>query len=138
MAVGNFNVHRMRKSEIMKIRYSTISAFRIPHSTFLFVWIIVLILISACASQPVILVEPLPGYDALFERQEGWTGADGVYSVPLSDSTLPYTVPAIARIKLLPGWRLIPGCPGMTRFFYTGARGELGPKYNLLCRQRTS
>jgi hypothetical protein len=128
MAVGNFNVHRMRKSEIMKIRYSTISAFRIPHSTFLFVWIIVLILISACASQPVILVEPLPGYDALFERQEDWTGADGVYSVPLSESTLPYTVPAIARIKLSRGLLLIPGGPGRRRFFYTGAPRRIGAK----------
>ena len=44
-----------------------------------------LLFLVACASRPVIQVEPLPGYDALFERQAGWTGADGVYSVPLSD-----------------------------------------------------
>ena len=47
-----------------------------------------LLLIAACASQPAIRVEPLPGYDALFDRQKGWTGGDGVYSVPLADSTI--------------------------------------------------
>ncbi len=47
-----------------------------------------LLFIFACASQPDIRVEPLPQYDALFERQEGWTGGDGVYSVALSDSTI--------------------------------------------------
>ena len=52
------------------------------------IWFIILLLISACASQPVIRVEPLPQYDAQFERQEGWTGGDGVYSVPLSDNKL--------------------------------------------------
>jgi len=53
-----------------------------------YVWLVALLIIAACASQPDIRVEPLPGYDALFERQEGWTGGDGVYSVPLEDSTI--------------------------------------------------
>ena len=53
-----------------------------------YVWLVALLLIAACSSQPAILVEPLPGYDALFDRQEGWTGGDGVYSVPLADSTI--------------------------------------------------
>jgi len=74
----------------MKIRYSTISfsAFRIPNSTFLSICLLFLLLVAACASQPAIRVEPLPRYDAHFDRQEGWTGADGVYSVSLSDSTI--------------------------------------------------
>jgi hypothetical protein len=43
-----------------------------------------LILIAGCGSQPRIWVEELPRYDALFERQTGWTGADGAYSVALA------------------------------------------------------
>jgi len=74
----------------MKIRHSNISfsAFRIPTSPFLCIWLALFLLLTACVSQPAIRVEALPGYDALFDRQEGWTGADGVYSVPLSDSTI--------------------------------------------------
>ncbi|HUS73741.1 MAG TPA: DUF4185 domain-containing protein [Sedimentisphaerales bacterium] len=30
-------------------------------------------------------VEPMPQYDALFTQEKGWTGADGAYSVALSD-----------------------------------------------------
>jgi hypothetical protein len=52
-----------------------------------FLCLVVLLLVAACASQPAISVQPLPRYDALFDSQQGWTGADGVYSVPLSDST---------------------------------------------------
>jgi len=51
-------------------------------------YLFALLLVAACASQPAIRVEPLPGYDALFDRQAGWTGGDGVYSVPLADSTI--------------------------------------------------
>jgi hypothetical protein len=35
--------------------------------------------------QPQYSVEPLPEYDALFTRTDGWTGADGAYSLPLTD-----------------------------------------------------
>ncbi len=45
-----------------------------------------LLLFAACASQPEIHVDSLPGYEALFENQKGWTGADGVYSVALADN----------------------------------------------------
>ena len=31
-------------------------------------------------------VEPMPQYDALFTKEKGWTGADGAYSVALSDT----------------------------------------------------
>jgi hypothetical protein len=31
-------------------------------------------------------VETIPQYDALFTREKGWTGADGAYSLPLSDT----------------------------------------------------
>ncbi len=47
----------------------------------------VLLLVVACASQPQIRVEALPQYDALFERQKGWTGADGAYTVPIAENT---------------------------------------------------
>lgn len=39
----------------------------------------------ASGSQPKYSVELLPEYDALFNRTEGWTGADGAYSLPLAD-----------------------------------------------------
>jgi hypothetical protein len=42
------------------------------------------LLILGCASGPRFSVETLPRYDACFERNEGWTGGDGVYSVALT------------------------------------------------------
>jgi hypothetical protein len=45
----------------------------------------VLVLGCASAPQPGYTVEPLPEYDALFTRTQGWTGADAVYSVALAD-----------------------------------------------------
>jgi hypothetical protein len=50
--------------------------------------ILFLLLIAACTIQPRIWVEELPQYDALFERQTGWTGADGAYSVALADDEI--------------------------------------------------
>lgn len=44
---------------------------------------IVLLLLTACQAQPRIRVEPIPHYDAAFERTSGWTGGDGAYSTPL-------------------------------------------------------
>ena len=34
-----------------------------------------------------VAVEPLPQYDALFSNEDGWTGADGAYSVALNRNT---------------------------------------------------
>jgi len=53
-----------------------------------FYCLIALLLIAACAAQPEIRVDVLPHYDALFDRQTGWTGADGAYSVPLSKNLI--------------------------------------------------
>jgi hypothetical protein len=39
--------------------------------------------LTACLAQPRLRVEPLPHYDAAFERTSGWTGGDGAYSVDL-------------------------------------------------------
>ena len=49
--------------------------------------VLFVVLLLGCASTPPpgYSVEPLPEYDALFTRTEGWTGADAVYSVALSD-----------------------------------------------------
>jgi len=52
------------------------------------VCLLFLILFVACALQPDIHVETLPQYEALFDRQTGWTGADGAYSVPLSNNLI--------------------------------------------------
>ncbi len=45
-----------------------------------------LLLLTACGGRPTLQVEPLPSYDALFETRQGWTGADGAYTVRLSDT----------------------------------------------------
>jgi hypothetical protein len=50
-------------------------------------WLLILLLLSlvlACSSLPNVVVEVLPQYDALFSNQDGWTGADGAYSVALT------------------------------------------------------
>jgi hypothetical protein len=39
----------------------------------------------ASGSQPRYSIELLPEYDALFTKTDGWTGADGAYSLPLTD-----------------------------------------------------
>jgi len=55
---------------------------------FKFFWPLLLVLAAACASQPDISVEVLPHYDALFQREEGWTGADGAYSLVFAQNTI--------------------------------------------------
>jgi len=39
---------------------------------------------AGCSAQRHVSVEGLPAYDALFQRQNGWTGADGAYTVKLA------------------------------------------------------
>lgn len=46
------------------------------------------LLLSACHTRPALVVEPAPEYDALFQRQDGWTGADIATSVPLGDERI--------------------------------------------------
>ncbi len=50
--------------------------------------VLTVVLAVACAPRPDIDVNVLSGYEALFQREEGWTGADGVYSVALSNETI--------------------------------------------------
>jgi hypothetical protein len=50
---------------------------------FRFFVILILLFFTACQAQPRLRVEPLPRYDAAFERTSGWTGGDGAYSVDL-------------------------------------------------------
>jgi hypothetical protein len=47
-----------------------------------------ILLVAACASPPHVSVDVLPDYNALFERQDGWTGADGAYTVKLSSNRI--------------------------------------------------
>lgn len=47
-----------------------------------------ILLTAGCVSQPRVSVDILPEYNALFERQSGWTGADGAYTVKLSDDRI--------------------------------------------------
>ena len=54
-------------------------------------WLGVLIalgLLIGCATQPSVVVEPWPQFDALFAGDQGWTGGDGAYSVELSDGLI--------------------------------------------------
>ena len=46
---------------------------------------VILFVGMASGSEPRYSIELLPEYDALFTRTEGWTGADGAYSLPLTD-----------------------------------------------------
>lgn len=39
---------------------------------------------EAKSSIPEFTVEPIPVYDALFQRETGWTGADGAFTIPLT------------------------------------------------------
>ena len=57
---------------------------------FYFIKLLCLIALTmvACAPRPDVDVSVLSEYEALFQREEGWTGADGVYSVALSDETI--------------------------------------------------
>ena len=50
---------------------------------FSFFILIVLLFLAACQTHPRLKVEPLPRYDAAFERTSGWTGGDGAYSMAL-------------------------------------------------------
>ena len=45
-----------------------------------FVILFILLLTAACSFSPVISIEPQPAFDAVFEHQTGWTGADGAYT----------------------------------------------------------
>jgi hypothetical protein len=61
---------------------------RKPVSIFI---IVLLFLLAACTSQhhlPQFTIEPLPKYEALFQRDQGWTGGDGVFSVGLDPNHL--------------------------------------------------
>jgi hypothetical protein len=50
--------------------------------------IVFFIIIAACASAPNVVVDALPQYEKLFSNEEGWTGADGAYSVALTPNTI--------------------------------------------------
>jgi len=41
--------------------------------------------LTACAPRPSVRVSQRPDYNHLFERKDGWTGADGAYTVALSE-----------------------------------------------------
>jgi len=56
-----------------------------PTACILAVSILVMSNCTALWAQPEFSVETIGEYDAVFERRKGWTGGDGVYSVPLAD-----------------------------------------------------
>ena len=57
-----------------------------------YLFIILLALSLLCCTggkpRPNVAVETLPQYDALFSNEDGWTGADGAYSVALNQHTI--------------------------------------------------
>jgi len=50
--------------------------------------LLVLFALVACQTLPRFTVEPLPRYEALFQRPSGWTGGDGVYSAALGSNRI--------------------------------------------------
>ncbi len=44
---------------------------------------------DSCQPEAKYKTETAPDWDARFDRQSGWTGADGIYSIPLNGSELP-------------------------------------------------
>lgn len=50
---------------------------------FCFFFLLLLLLFTACQTLPRFSAEPLPRYDAAFQRSAGWTGGDGAYTVAL-------------------------------------------------------
>jgi len=50
---------------------------------FCFFILLLLLLFTACQTPPRFTAEPLPRYDAAFDRTSGWTGGDGAYTVAL-------------------------------------------------------
>jgi hypothetical protein len=51
---------------------------------FCFFTFLLLLFLIGCQTQPRFLTEPLPRYDAAFERMSGWTGGDGAHSIALN------------------------------------------------------
>ena len=52
------------------------------------IFIFSFLLFLGCVSSPEVSVEVLPKYERLFENKNGWTGADGAYSLPLSNTSV--------------------------------------------------
>jgi hypothetical protein len=48
-----------------------------------FIFLLLLLFLSSCQTPPRFTVEPLPRFDAAFQRAAGWTGGDGAYTVAL-------------------------------------------------------
>jgi hypothetical protein len=50
--------------------------------------LLVAALLVSCLQRPAFRVEVYPQYEKLFDNQNGWTGADGAYSVALEDDVI--------------------------------------------------
>ena len=53
-----------------------------------FVFLSLIIFVQVLSAQ-VPQAQPAPEWDALFDRTSGWTGADGIYSIPISGKDSP-------------------------------------------------
>jgi hypothetical protein len=51
-----------------------------------FLGLLVFFALVACQTPPRFTVEPMPGYEALFQHSSGWTGGDGAYSTALGSN----------------------------------------------------
>ena len=74
-----FIIHSSQINPKIKTKVGRVPVYR----TFI---VFLILLLSACAGRhqpPQFTVEPLPLYEALFQRNQGWTGGDGVFSVGL-------------------------------------------------------
>jgi hypothetical protein len=74
-----FTIHSSQINPKIKTKVGRVPVYR----TFI---VFLILLLSACAGRhqlPQFRVEPLPRYEALFQRSKGWTGGDGIFSVGL-------------------------------------------------------
>ena len=57
---------------------------------YLFIILLSVLLLFCAGGKPMpdVAVEALPQYDVLFSNEDGWTGADGAYSVALNQHTI--------------------------------------------------
>lgn len=58
-------------------------AYACPRSRLRRLCVYLTLLAAGCASAPSYDAQPLDGWDAIFQRSDGWTGADAIYSVEL-------------------------------------------------------
>ena len=94
-----------------------------------------LLFIAGCVLQPSVTVSMLPAYDALFENREGWTGADGAYSLVLTkEKILCTSTPGNIRPLAFSGIHLI--SPELFESLHKKGKFSIIPAYLELAHEK--